>query len=285
MATLLGSRRMQIRVGHTPSADDAFMFWALATGRLEDYGFEVEPIAADIETLNRWALQGWLELTGVSLHAYPFVQDRYVLLAHGASIGTGIGPVLVSGRPLSREELRRATIAIPGRTTTSMLVLRMYLDGDFRFRELPAERILGEVKAGGVDAGLVIDEQLLTYEAEGLVKSVDLGEWWLLETGLPLPLTVNVARRDLGPELLAELSEAVRASILAGLDNRRRAMAYAMRFGRSSDASITRRFVGMYVNELSFDFGNEGQQAIEELLLRAERIGAFRQPVRIEFAA
>ncbi len=276
---------MQIRVGHTPSADDAFMFWALATGRLQDYGFEIEPIAADIETLNRWALQGWLELTGVSLHAYPFVQDRYVLLAHGASIGTGYGPVVVSRRPLSRAELRRTTIAVPGRTTTSMLVLRMYLDGDFRFRELPADAILEEVRAGRADAGLVIDERSLTYEEAGLVKSLDLGEWWLLETGLPLPLTVNVARRDLGAPLLAELSDAVRESILTGLDNRRRAMAYALRFGRSSDASITARYVGMYVNELSYDFGNEGQQAIEELLRRAERIGAFREPVRIEFAA
>ncbi len=276
---------MQIRVGHTPSADDAFMFWALATGRLADYGFEIEPIAADIETLNRWALQGWLELTGVSLHAYPFVQDRYVLLAHGASIGTGSGPVVVSRRPLSRSELRRATIAVPGRTTTSMLVLRMYLDGDFRFRELPADAILEEVRAGRADAGLVIDERSLTYEEAGLVKSLDLGEWWLLETGLPLPLTVNVARRDLGTPLLAALSDAVRESILTGLDNRRRAMAYALRFGRSSDASITARYVGMYVNELSYDFGNEGQQAIEELLRRAERIGAFREPVRIEFAA
>jgi 1,4-dihydroxy-6-naphthoate synthase len=276
---------MQIRVGHPPSADDAFMFWALATGRLDDYGFEIEPIAADIETLNRWALQGWLELTAVSLHAYPFVQDRYVLLAHGASIGTGYGPVLVSRRPLSRAELRRATIAVPGRTTTSMLVLRMYLDGEFRFRELPSDRILDEVGSGRADAGLVIDERSLTYEEAGLVKLLDLGEWWLLETGLPLPLTVNIARRDLGPGLLAELSDAVRESILIGLQNRRRAMAYAMRFGRSSDASITARFVGMYVNELSFDFGDEGRQAIEELLRRAERIGAFRQPVRIEFAA
>jgi 1,4-dihydroxy-6-naphthoate synthase len=276
---------MQIRVGHPPSADDAFMFWALATGRLDDYGFEIEPIAADIETLNRWALQGWLELTAVSLHAYPFVQDRYVLLAHGASIGTGYGPVLVSRRPLSRAELRRATIAVPGRTTTSMLVLRMYLDGGFRFRELPSDRILDEVASGRADAGLVIDERSLTYEEAGLVKLLDLGEWWLLETGLPLPLTVNIARRDLGPGLLAELSDAVRESILMGLENRRRAMAYAMRFGRSSDASITARFVGMYVNELSFDFGDEGRQAIEELLRRAERIGAFRQPVRIEFAA
>ncbi|MGZ4462639.1 MAG: MqnA/MqnD/SBP family protein [Gaiellaceae bacterium] len=276
---------MLIRVGHTPSADDAFMFWALATGQLDDYGFEVEPVAADIETLNRWALHGWLELTGVSLHAYPFVQDRYVLLAHGASIGTGYGPVVVSRRPLSREELRASVVAVPGRTTTSMLVLRMYLGGEFAFRELAADRIIEEVKSGRMAAGLVFDERLLTYEDEGLVKSVDLGEWWLLETGLPLPLTVNVARRDLGPAILSELSDAVRESILTGLDNRRRAMAYAMRFGRSSDASITARFVGMYVNELSFDFGNEGQQAIEELLRRAEQIGAFLQPVRIEFAA
>ena len=276
---------MLIRVGHTPNPDDAFMFWALATGQVDGNGFDVEPIAADIETLNRWALAGKLEATAISLHAYPFVQDRYVLLPHGASMGSGEGPVLVSREPLSRERLRNIEIAVPGRTTTSVLVLRMYLGGEFRYRELPWNRVLDEVKSGRAEAGLVIEERLLTYEDDGLVKSLDLGEWWLLETGLPLPLTVNVARRDLGPEVLCEFADTLRASIVAGLANRRQAMAYAMRYGLGNDAAIADRFVDMYVNELSYDFGNEGRQAIEELLRRAERIGAFDQPVRIEFAA
>jgi 1,4-dihydroxy-6-naphthoate synthase len=276
---------MLIRIGHTPNPDDAFMFWALATGQVDARGFEFQPLAENIETLNRWSRKGKLELTALSVHTYPFVQDRYVLLPHGASMGTGYGPIVVSHEPLSREKLRQFEIVVPGTTTTSFLVLRMYLGSDFRYRVLPPNEILEEVKSGRAGAGLVIEESQLIYEEEGLAKSVDIGEWWLLETGLPLPLTVNVARRDLGPELLPQLSDVIRDSILAGLDNRRRAMAYAMRYGRSSDAAITDRYVGMYVNELSFDFGDEGRQAIAEVLRRAEAIGAFKPPVRIDFVA
>ena len=275
---------MLIRLGHSPDPDDAFMFWALASGAIDTRGFEFEHVVQDIQTLNEWALDGRLEVTALSLHSYPLVQDQYVLLPHGASMGSGYGPVLVSPRPLTRAELREVEIAVPGRMTTAFLVLRMYL-GEFRYRELPFDEILDEVKTGRAAAGLLIHEGQLTYEAEGLAKSVDLGEWWLLETGLPLPLGVNVARRDLGEGALRELSEVLRESIAAGLANRRKAMAYALQYGRGLDDELADRFVGMYVNDLTCDYGDEGREAVQELLRRAEAIGAYDQPVRVEFVA
>jgi 1,4-dihydroxy-6-naphthoate synthase len=275
---------VQIRLGHSPDPDDAFMFWALAAGEIDTRGFEFEHVLRDIQTLNEWALEGRLEVTALSLHSYPLVQDRYVLLPHGASMGSGYGPVVVSSRPLSRDELRDVEILVPGRMTTAFLVLRMYL-GDFRYREVPFDAILDEVKSGRADAGLLIHEGQLTYEAEGLAKSVDLGEWWLLETGLPLPLGVNVARRDLGVDALRELSDVLRESIAAGLANRRKAMAYAMQYGRGLDDDLADRFVGMYVNDLTCDYGDEGREAVQELLERAQAIGAYEQPVRVEFVA
>ena len=275
---------MLIRLGHSPDPDDAFMFWALASGAIDTRGFEFEHVLQDIQTLNEWALEGRLEVTALSLHSYLFVQDEYVLLPHGASMGSGYGPVLVSQRPLTRAELRDVEIAVPGRMTTAFLVLRMYL-GQFRYREMPFDEILDEVKAGRAAAGLLIHEGQLTYEAEGLAKSVDLGEWWLLETGLPLPLGVNVARRDLGEETLRELSDVLRDSIAAGLANRRKAMAYALQYGRGLDDELADRFVGMYVNDLTCDYGDEGREAVQELLRRAEAIGAYDQPVRVEFVA
>ena len=258
------------------------MFWALASGEVDTRGFEFEHVLADIQTLNDWALEGRLEVTAISLHTYPFVQDAYVLLPHGASMGCGYGPVVVAREPLSRDDLRSVEIAVPGRTTTAFLVLRMVL-GDFAYREVPFDAILDEVKSGRADAGLLIHEGQLTYESEGLEKTADLGEWWLLETGLPLPLGVNVARRDLGGEALRELSGVLRDSIEVGLANRSEAMGYAMQFGRGLDRELTDRFVGMYVNELTCDYGDEGRQAVRELLRRAEAIGAFDEPVRIEF--
>jgi 1,4-dihydroxy-6-naphthoate synthase len=275
---------MLIRIGHRPNPDDALMLRALSAGEVDTRGLEFEPSAEPIETLNLWAREGRFEVTALSASAYPFVQDKYVLLPHGASMGTGFGPVVVSHEPLSRERLREAEITVPATTTTSFLILRMYLGAEFRYCVLPRDEILEEVKSGRAEAGLVTEESQLTYRDEGLTKSIDLGEWWLLETGLPLPLTVNVARRDLEPHL-QDVSCVIRDSILAGLSNPRRAMAYALRFGRSSDTSITDRFVGMYVNELSFDSGDEGRQIIAELLRRAQAIGAFDQPVKIEFVA
>jgi 1,4-dihydroxy-6-naphthoate synthase len=272
-----------IRLGHSPDPDDAFMFWALAEEAIDTRGLRFEHILRDIQTLNEWALDGRLETTAISLHTYPFVQDRYVLLPHGASMGAGYGPVVVAKRPLSLERLRDVEIAVPGRMTTAFLVLRMAL-GDFRYREVAFDRILDEVKDGRADAGLLIHEGQLTYESEGLAKCLDLGEWWLLETGLPLPLGVNVARRDLGATVLRDLSEVLRSSIEAGLEHREEAMRYALQFGRGLDDRLADRFVGMYVNELTCDYGEEGRQAVRELLARAETIGAFPDPVRLEFA-
>jgi len=273
---------VRIRLGHSPDPDDAFMFWALAEGRIETGGFEFEHVLADIQTLNEWALAGRLEVTALSLHAYPFVQDRYVLLPHGASMGHGYGPIVVAREPLSKRRLSGLEIAVPGRMTTAFLVLKLYL-GDYRFREVPFDRIIDEVRSGRADAGLLIHEGQLTYAAEGLAKVVDLGEWWLLDTGLPLPLGANVARRDLGASTLFDVSDVLRESIQAGLDNREEAMEHALQFGRGLDSELADRFVAMYVNELTCDYGEEGRQAVRELLSRAEKLGAYEQPVKVKF--
>jgi 1,4-dihydroxy-6-naphthoate synthase len=237
------------------------MFWALAADKVDTRGFEFEHVLRDIQTLNEWALDGRLETTAISLHAYPYVQDRYLVLPHGASMGSGYGPVVVAREALTREQLQSVEIAVPGRMTTAFLVLRLFL-GDFRFREVPFDRILDEVKSGRADAGLLIHEGQLTYEAEGLQKAVDLGEWWLLETGLPLPLGINVA-------------------ILAGLEHRAEAMEYALGFGRGLDTELADRFVGMYVNDFTCDYGEEGRAAVAELLRRGEELAAF--PARVQF--
>jgi 1,4-dihydroxy-6-naphthoate synthase len=271
-----------IRLGHSPDPDDAFMFWGLASGQVDPRGFEFEHVLADIQTLNEWALEGRLEVTALSLHAYPFVQQRYALLPHGASMGSGYGPIVVAREPLSREQLAGTRISVPGRMTTAFLVLRLCL-GEFDYREAPFDRILDQVVEGHADAGLLIHEGQLTYGLRGLEKVIDLGEWWLLETGLPLPLGVNAARRDLGEDALREVSAVLEESIRAGLSNRREALAYARQFGRGLDAELTDRFVGMYVNELTCDYGDEGRAAVQELLRRGDAIGAFPEPVRVEF--
>ena len=273
---------MKIRLGHSPDPDDAFMFWALAAGEVDPRGFEFEHVLRDIQTLNEWAFEGRLEVTAISLHSYPFVQGRYVLLPHGASMGAGYGPIIVAREPLSDDDLRRVEIAVPGRMTTAFLGLRLRL-GEFAWREVPFDEIMDEVVSGRADAGLLIHEGQLTYAAAGLEKVADLGEWWLAETGLPLPLGVNVARRDLGDETLRELSAVLAESIRAGLDNRERALEYALQFGRGLDDELADRFVGMYVNELTEDYGDEGRRAVRELLRRGEEIGAFNEPVNVEF--
>jgi 5,8-dihydroxy-2-naphthoate synthase len=275
---------MLIRLGHSPDADDAFMFWGLAEDRVDTRGFEFEHVLRDIQTLNEWALEGRLEVTAISLHAYPFVQERYALLPHGASMGSGYGPIVVSREPMSKDDLRAVEIAVPGKMTTAFLVLRMVI-GDFAYRVVPFDEIADVVKAGAADAGLLIHEGQLTYENEGLKKIVDLGEWWLLETGLPLPLGANVARRDLGAERLHDLSGVLSDSISAGLANRAEAMRYALQFGRGLDTELGDRFVGMYVNELTQDYGEEGREAVRELLRRGEAIGAFDCPVQLDFVS
>jgi 1,4-dihydroxy-6-naphthoate synthase len=272
-----------IRLGHSPDPDDAFMFWGLATGHVDSRGLEFEHVLRDIQTLNEWALEGRLEVTAISLYAYPLVQDRYVILPHGASMGKGYGPIVVAREPLESDALRSVEIAVPGRMTTAFLALRLFLGSEFRYREVAFDEIVDEVKAGRAEAGLLIHEGQLTYGRHGLHRIVDLGEWWLLETGLPLPLGINVARRDLGDDVLHRVSEVLAESIEAGLRHRPQALKHAMRFGRDLDASLTDRFVGMYVNRLTRDFGDEGRQAVEELLSRGEQAGAIERPVRVEF--
>jgi 5,8-dihydroxy-2-naphthoate synthase len=258
---------MLVRIGHSADPDDAFMVWALATGNVEQRGFEFELVPEDIQVLNEWALEGRLEVTALSLATYPRVEDRYALLPHGASIGSGYGPIVVARQPLTLERLADVEIVVPGRLTTAFLVLGMALGREFAHRVLPFDRIMDEVTSGRADAGLVIHEGQLTYADEGLVKVLDLGEWWLLETGLPLPLGVNIIRRDV--PRLQELTEILGESINAGLANREEATAYALRFARDLDADTADRFIEMYVNEMTCDFGAEGRAAVEEFLRRA----------------
>jgi 1,4-dihydroxy-6-naphthoate synthase len=275
---------MRIRVGHSPDPDDAFMYWALAEDRIDTRGHEFEQVLGDIETLNQWARAARLEVTALSLAAYPFVQDDYVLLPHGASIGSGYGPIVVAREPLSQEELGGLEIVVPGALTTSFLTLRLLL-GEVRHRELPFDEIPAEVASGRADAGLLIHEGQITFENHGLVKVLDLGEWWLLETGLPLPLGVIAARRDLGGEVLRTVSEVLSEAIDCALDHRADALEYALQFGRGIDAAVADRFVSMYVNELTQDYGREGRQAVTELLHRGEAIGAFPAPVQVDFVS
>jgi 1,4-dihydroxy-6-naphthoate synthase len=271
---------MEIRVGHSPDPDDAFMYWALTTDLVETRGFVFEQVLADIQTLNQWARAGRLEVTAISLAAYPFVQEDYILLPHGASIGSGYGPVVVAREPLTVEGLRGREIVVPGRMTTAFLTLRLVL-GDFPYREVPFEQIPDEVASGRADVGLLIHEGQLTFSELGLHKTLDLGEWWLLETGLPLPLGVNVARRDV--ERLGDLSAVLREGIMCGLEHRDEALEYALQFGRGIDEAVADRFIEMYVNRMTQDYGDEGRQAVAELLRRGEEIGAFPSAVTVDF--
>lgn len=273
---------MEIRVGHSPDPDDAFMYWALTTDLVETRGFVFEQVLADIQTLNQWARAGRLEVTAISLAAYPFVQEDYILLPHGASIGSGYGPVVVAREPLTIDDLRGREIVVPGKMTTAFLTLRLVL-GDFPYREIPFEQIPDEVASGRADVGLLIHEGQLTFSELGLHKALDLGEWWLLETGLPLPLGVNVARRDV--ERIADLSAVLREGIVCGLEHRDEALEYALQFGRGIDEAVADRFIEMYVNQLTQDYGDEGRQAVAELLRRGEAIGAFPNPVSVDFVA
>ena len=258
------------------------MYWGLTTDLVDTRGFEFEQVLQDIQTLNAWAREGRLDVTAISLATYPLVQDHYALLPHGASIGSGYGPVVVAREPLTIDDLRDREIAVPGSLTTAFLTLRLVL-GEFRFRELPFEQIPEAVASGEADVGLLIHEGQLTFEDHGLRRVLDLGEWWLLETGLPLPLGVNVARRDLGEDRLEDLCVVLRDAIQCGLDHRAEALEYALQFGRGIDAAVADRFVSMYVNELTQDYGNEGRTAVRELLRRGEEIGAWPGPVRVDF--
>jgi 1,4-dihydroxy-6-naphthoate synthase len=275
---------MKVHIAHSPDSDDAFMFYGLASGRVAADGFELEHVLADIETLNRAAIEGLYEITAVSFHAYAYLTDRYLLLPHGASMGDRYGPIVVARNdgPSSLEGVR---VAIPGELTTAFLTLRLF-DPAVQYVVVPFDQIQDQVRAGQIAAGLLIHEGQLTYAEEGLKKIVDLGEWWSERTGgLPLPLGGNVIRRDLGPATIARLSRLLRDSIAYGLDHRKEAVDYAMQFGRGLDRGRTDAFVGMYVNNLTLDYGERGREAVRRLLGDAQTAGLLTRPVTVEFAA
>ena len=281
--------RLLIRVGHSPDPDDAFMFYALAKGKLETGRYRFEHELVDIETLNRRAFQGELELTAVSLHAYAHLTDRYVLCTCGASMGDRYGPILVARRKFALVELKRATIAVPGTLTTAYLVLRMCLGSDFSEVVVPFDQILDAVAAGSyeghqIDAGLVIHEGQLTYAQQDLALVADMGQWWFDQTGLPLPLGGNAIRRDLGRQTILEVQQLLRASIQYGLDHRQEALDHALSYGRGLDLGKADQFVGMYVNQWTLDFGPRGREAVAQLLARGHAAGVIPQLVVPEFA-
>jgi len=274
--------RTIIEVGHSPDADDAFMFYAVTAGKIETGELEFRHVLTDIETLNRWAMEGKLPVTALSLHAYAYVADRYALLPHGASMGRRYGPIVVSQRPLSPEALRRETIAIPGTLTTAYLALKVCV-GEFSYAVLPFDQILGAVVEGRYGAGLLIHEGQLTYQDHGLVNSLDLGVWWHDRTGLPLPLGVNAVRRDLGQKRMRQIAEFLQASIQYALRHRQEALTYAMGFARGMDRSSTDTFVGMYVNELTLAYGQEGRRAVELLLQWGFERGVLPRRIDLDF--
>jgi 1,4-dihydroxy-6-naphthoate synthase len=275
---------MTIRVGHSPDPDDAFMFYALAAGKLDTEPYRFVHEMADIESLNRRAEQGELEISAISIHSYPYVSDRYALLGCGCSMGDGYGPMVVTRRRRPLQSLLGDTIAIPGERTTAYLALRLALNDMYfvpqvmKFDEIPQA-----VADGRVDAGLIIHEAQLTYEAMGLSKVIDLAEWWGKETGLPLPLGGNVIRRDLGPDRTKEIARLLRASIQFSLDHREEALRYAMQFGRGLDTTLTDRFVEMYVNKWTLDYGERGREAVRKLLTTALEKGLVPRSGNIDF--
>ena len=272
----------EITVAHSPDSDDAFMHYALAKDRIATGGITFHHVLRDIETLNRWAMEGRYEVSAVSIHAYAYLADKYALLPHGASMGDRYGPLVIARGPLSAADLKGRRIAVPGLMTTAYLVLRL-LEPDFEAVEVDFKAIMGEVREGRVDAGLIIHEGQLTYAAEGFHKVVDLGEWWNDETGLQLPLGGNAIRRDLGPELIGRVSRLLRESIQYALDHREEALAYAMQFARDMPAELADRFVGMYVNDVTLDYGDEGRRAVQLLLDRAHERGLIPNRVAAEF--
>jgi 1,4-dihydroxy-6-naphthoate synthase len=258
------------------------MFYGLATGGVPSNGFELEHVLSDIETLNRAAFEGTYEISAVSFHAYAHLTDRYLLLPHGASMGERYGPIVVS--KIDAPSLKGLTVAIPGTLTTAFLALQLF-DPTVEYVVMPFDRIQEAVHAGEVDAGLLIHEGQLTWADEGLKKIVDLGEWWADRTnGLPLPLGGNVIRRDLGAATIASLSRLLHDSIAYALDHREAAVTYAMQFGRGLDRARTDRFVGMYVNRLTLDYGERGREAVRRLLGEASGMGLLPKPVTVEFA-
>ena len=275
---------MKITVAHSPDSDDAFMHYGIAAGKVDTDGIEFNHLLADIETLNRAAFEGKYEVSAVSFHAYAHLTDKYLLLPHGSSMGDGYGPVVVARKdgPTSTKGI---SVAVPGTLTTAFLALRIY-EPDIEYVVMPFDQIQEQVRNKEVAAGLLIHEGQLTYADEGLQKLVDLGEWWAERTGgLPLPLGGNVIRRDLGSQTIAKVSRILHASIAYGLSHRDEALDYALQFGRGLDRGKADRFVGMYVNELTLEYGDRGRKAVQRLLDEAWEQRLIPKPVRVEFSA
>lgn len=288
----MAAERTVFTLGHSPDPDDAFMFYAMAENKIDLRGYRFEHRLEDIQTLNERALRGELHISAISIHAYAYVTGRYALLPCGASMGDGYGPLVItrtareSSVPASgvdlRNWLRERVIAIPGRMTSAYLALKIYL-GDFQDIVVPFDQIFEAVKNGRVDAGLIIHEGQLTYAHSGFQKVIDLGEWWKNETGLPLPLGGNVLRKDIPPRVQHDLLEIIRESIDFGLAHREEAVRYSMPYARDMDADLAGKFIGMYVNEFTRDYGETGRAAIRKFLSEARDKGYIDTPVDVEF--
>jgi 1,4-dihydroxy-6-naphthoate synthase len=275
--------KKRITVGHSPDPDDAFMFYALAHHKLDTGDLEFRHELQDIETLNRRAMHGELEVSAVSIHAYAHLLDKYALLPSGCSMGDRYGPMVVAKRPLAIADLNRARIAVPGTLTTAFLTLRLLMQREFAYDVLPFDQIIAAVRDGRFDAGLIIHEGQLTFQNEGLRLVVDLGVWWQEKTGLPLPLGGNVVRRDLGLDTIRNISRLLKESIRYALAHRDDALNYALQYARDMDRSLADQFVGMYVNDWTLDYGPRGRAAVRRLLEEGHKAGVIPSPVAVEF--
>lgn len=272
-----------VTVAHSPDSDDAFMFYGLATNKLATGPIAFTHVLKDIQTLNEEAMKGTYDVTAISFHAYAYVADKYILLPHGASIGDKYGPVVVSREVKNQEEISSLKIAVPGTLTSAFLALRIF-NPDFQYEVVPFDKIIEAVQTGRCDAGLLIHEGQLFYETIGLHKVLDLGEWWHEQTGLPLPMGGNAIRRELGSEVILEVSKLLKESIRYSLDNREDALQYAMQFARDMDSSLADRFVAMWVNELTLDYTDRGREAVRRLLAEGFKRKIIPRKVEVEFA-
>ena len=274
----------EIKIAHSPDSDDAFMFYGLATNKIRVPGYKFTHVLTDIETLNQRAINDpYYDVTAISFHAYPYLQDEYALMACGGSVGDGYGPMIVSPRKYTLDEVKKLKIAVPGVLTTAFLTLRLFAP-EIEYVEVPFDQIIPKVVAGEFDAGLIIHEGQLTYGDNGLHKILDMGQWWRDQTnGLPLPLGGNAIRRSLGPEAMKITTQALRDSIQHALDNRPAALEYAMQFARDLDPNLANRFVGMYVNERTLNYGDDGREAIKKLLDMGHERGVIPHKAKIDF--
>ncbi|WP_298862032.1 MqnA/MqnD/SBP family protein [uncultured Gimesia sp.] len=280
---MMTDEKVLIQVGHSPDPDDAFMFHALANDKVETGKYRFTHELQDIETLNQRAFNAELELTAVSLHGYAYLTDTYAICSCGASIGDQYGPMVVAREDWKIDDLRGKTIAIPGKLTTAFLSLKLLLGDDFEYEIHPFDEILNLVEQGKVDAGLIIHEGQLTYANQGLKLVVDMGVWWYEETGLPLPLGANAIRKDMGMEMMEEVTAILKKSIQYGLDHRQEALEHALKYGRDLNLESADKFVGMYVNDWTLDFGERGREAVALLLNRGYEAGIIPNPVKLEF--